>query len=86
MFLFQIADVVSESLDEHFPSESGVRVIAEPGRFFVASAFTLCANIIAKRDTMSEEGRPPILFFILHAYTIKCDRLFGLGKGLSILS
>lgn len=27
----------------------GVRIIGEPGRYYVASAFTLCANVIAKR-------------------------------------
>ena len=33
----------------YFPADMGVRLIAEPGRFFVASAFTLAVNIIAKR-------------------------------------
>ena len=42
-------DEVSPALDKYFPRESGVRIIAEPGRFFVASAFTLCVNIVAKR-------------------------------------
>lgn len=35
-------------MDKHFPS--GVEIIAEPGRYFTASAFTLCTNIIAKRE------------------------------------
>ena len=33
----------------YFPESSGVRIIAEPGRYFVASAFTLATNVIAKR-------------------------------------
>lgn len=37
------------ALDVYFPESSGVRIIAEPGRYFVASAFTLATNIIAKR-------------------------------------
>ena len=37
------------ALDTYFPASKGVRIIAEPGRFFVASAFTLAVNIIAKR-------------------------------------
>lgn len=37
------------ALDMYFPETMGVRIIAEPGRFFVASAFTLAVNIIAKR-------------------------------------
>lgn len=43
------AVVINSALDEFFPSTSGVRIIAEPGRYYVASAYTLCANIIAKR-------------------------------------
>lgn len=44
-----------------------MRVIAEPGRFFVASAFTLAVNVIARRalgrDEISNDGRrgPSIL-------------------------
>ncbi|KAG8198884.1 hypothetical protein JTE90_015098 [Oedothorax gibbosus] len=60
----EIAEVVADSLDEHFPIESGVKIIAEPGRFFVASAFTLCANIIAKRETVSEEGEPISMYYL----------------------
>lgn len=45
----QIAAVVNQALAEHFPEEGNVRVIAEPGRYFVASAFTLAVNVIAKR-------------------------------------
>jgi ornithine decarboxylase len=33
----------------------GVRIIAEPGRFFVASAFTLIVNVIARRDVVIEK-------------------------------
>jgi ornithine decarboxylase len=45
----EICDALVPALDEYFPEESGVRIIAEPGRFFVASAFTIAVNVIAKR-------------------------------------
>lgn len=45
----EIAVVLNDALDRYFPEESGVRIIAEPGRYFVTSAFTLATNIIAKR-------------------------------------
>ncbi|XP_040045766.2 ornithine decarboxylase-like [Gasterosteus aculeatus] len=41
--------VINGALEEFFPSGSGVQIIAEPGRYFVDSAFTLAANVIAKR-------------------------------------
>lgn len=43
-----MANVLSKALDENFPST--VRIIGEPGRYYVASAFTLACNIIARRD------------------------------------
>ena len=43
-----MADVLSKALDEYFPSS--VRIIGEPGRYYVASAFTLACNVIARRD------------------------------------
>lgn len=45
----EICSPLRLALDMYFPESMGVRIIAEPGRFFVASAFTLAVNIIAKR-------------------------------------
>ncbi|KAJ6104458.1 Ornithine decarboxylase [Penicillium sp. IBT 18751x] len=39
---------LSEALETYFPPS--VRIIAEPGRYYVASAFTLAAHVIARRD------------------------------------
>lgn len=50
----EICEVLSPALDQQFPESSGVRIIAEPGRFFAASAFTLCVNIIAKREVTKD--------------------------------
>ena len=44
----EMARVLSEALDDHFPPS--IRIIGEPGRYYVASAFTLACNIIARRD------------------------------------
>ncbi|KAI9141998.1 pyridoxal-dependent decarboxylase [Paraphysoderma sedebokerense] len=44
-----IGDVVRPALDEFFPEESGIKIIAEPGRYYVSSAFTLAVNIHARR-------------------------------------
>lgn len=43
----EIAQVLGPAVDELFPPH--VRVIAEPGRFFVASAYTLAVSITARR-------------------------------------
>jgi ornithine decarboxylase len=44
-----MAEVLRGALDEYFPSHSNVNLIAEPGRFYVSSAFTLACNVIARR-------------------------------------
>ena len=53
--LWQITSVINPALDKYFPSDSGVRIIAEPGRYYVASAFTLAVNIIAKKLVLKEQ-------------------------------
>src|SRR5258708_12047928 len=54
------AGVLSEGLETYFPSakRDGVRIIAEPGRYFVSSAFMLAANIIARRVSPSKALHP----------------------------
>ncbi|KAF4120693.1 ornithine decarboxylase [Geosmithia morbida] len=44
-----MAAVLSGVLDEYFPAGSNVDIIAEPGRYYVSSAFTIACNIIARR-------------------------------------
>lgn len=46
----EMAFASSKAVDELFPEETGIQIIAEPGRYFVDSAFTICTNIIAKRE------------------------------------
>lgn len=57
-YFHQVAQELNRALDIHFPASSGVRIIAEPGRYFVTSAFTLTVNIIAKRivDLKNEDA------------------------------
>lgn len=47
-----IATHLRGAFDEHFPLDgagAGVRIIAEPGRYYVSKAFQLATNIIARR-------------------------------------
>ncbi|XP_054620408.1 antizyme inhibitor 1b isoform X2 [Dunckerocampus dactyliophorus] len=46
--LEQVESAVSPLLDAYFPLQSGVHVLAQPGTFYVASAFSLAVNVIAK--------------------------------------
>ncbi|KAK8865877.1 hypothetical protein IAR55_001025 [Kwoniella newhampshirensis] len=52
----EMTQVLSDSFDLYFPEDSGVRIIAEPGRFMVSSAFTLATSIIASRRAHKPEA------------------------------
>ncbi|XP_076608940.1 ornithine decarboxylase-like isoform X2 [Chaetodon auriga] len=55
----EFSEVINGALDEFFPPDSGVQIIAEPGRYYVESVLTLAANVIAKRvvtDDMDEHS------------------------------
>jgi ornithine decarboxylase len=67
----ETADVLHNAIDLHFPDRAGLRIIAEPGRFFVARAFSLATNIIARRAhgaTTEIEDRgddqPSVMYYI----------------------
>ncbi|KAF2087665.1 ornithine decarboxylase [Saccharata proteae CBS 121410] len=45
----ETADIINAALDEYFSSD--IRVIAEPGRYMVNSAFTAAAAVIARRTS-----------------------------------
>ncbi|XP_071757628.1 antizyme inhibitor 1b [Centroberyx gerrardi] len=47
--LRQVECAVRPLLDAYFPPLSGVRVLAQPGSFYVASAFSLAVNVIGKK-------------------------------------
>ena len=43
------AAAIRAAIDHHFPAPRQIRVLGEPGRFFVASAFTLATRVIGRR-------------------------------------
>lgn len=52
-----MAAVLSSALDAHFPAD--IRVIAEPGRYYTSSAFTLACNVIARRTVEAANSTSP---------------------------
>jgi len=60
MFFSEIAQAVVPVMDELFPADSGVRIIAEPGRYLVAAAATLCTSIIGVRANATTADLAPV--------------------------
>ncbi|NXR97679.1 AZIN1 inhibitor, partial [Oxylabes madagascariensis] len=56
--LEEVNHVIRPLLDVYFPKESGVNVIAEPGCYYVSSAFTLAVNVIAKKTVEYDKLLP----------------------------
>lgn len=60
----EIADNVNKAIDEFFPDES-VKIISEPGRYFVASAYTLVTNIHSKKEVVAlATGKTHMMYYI----------------------
>ncbi|KAK3325724.1 pyridoxal-dependent decarboxylase [Apodospora peruviana] len=53
----EMAGVLRAALDDYFPAHSGINLIAEPGRYYASSAYTLACNIIARR-TIADMPQP----------------------------
>ncbi|KAI8880248.1 hypothetical protein K501DRAFT_191752 [Backusella circina FSU 941] len=58
----KIASVLGPAVDDLFPPE--VRIISEPGRFYVSSALTLCVNIIGRRTVANDSGKPQYMYYL----------------------
>lgn len=72
----QAASVLTDAIQQQFPDRRHIKVIAEPGRFYVSKAFKLAANIIARRAPFSdsstevaiESDQPAVMCeFVLHS-------------------
>lgn len=59
----RVAEVINEALNLYF-NDFNVGVIAEPGRFFVSSAFTLIAKIISLRQISNFNKKTEYMYFI----------------------
>lgn len=56
----QAANILTQAIDLHFPHRAEIKIIAEPGRFYVSKAFRLATNIIARRAPLAEPPPAPI--------------------------
>ncbi|CAF1052411.1 unnamed protein product [Adineta steineri] len=64
-YFAEIAAAVNQAIDNHFPDDGSVRIIAEPGRYYVASAYSLATNVIASRDMIDNEtGDEKYMYYI----------------------
>ncbi|KAI8148182.1 pyridoxal-dependent decarboxylase [Fennellomyces sp. T-0311] len=57
----KVAKVLGPAVDAFFPSD--IRVIAEPGRYYVASAFTICTHVVGRR-TVRAESETQYMYYV----------------------
>ncbi|XP_029395497.1 antizyme inhibitor 2 isoform X2 [Mus pahari] len=53
----EMASVINSALDLYFPDGCGVDILAELGRYYVTSAFTVAVSIIAKKEVLDQPSR-----------------------------
>jgi ornithine decarboxylase len=51
-----IAAALRPALDEHFPASRGVKLMAEPGRYYVHASHTLATQVIGRKVLNSEKN------------------------------
>ncbi|GBE90055.1 Ornithine decarboxylase [Sparassis crispa] len=52
------ASILMDAINRYFPDRRGIRIIAEPGRYYVSRAFSLAANVIARRAPPALDASP----------------------------
>ncbi len=52
----EIATTINAALAMYFPPDSGVRVIAEPGRYFAETSSTLLTPVYGQRNRIAKDG------------------------------
>jgi len=62
--LDELASYINSGLEQHFPEGCGVEIMAEPGRYVVASAFTLATNVVAKREVKDNNELVSTMYYI----------------------
>ncbi|KAH8394765.1 hypothetical protein KR222_005147, partial [Zaprionus bogoriensis] len=61
----KISGIINKAVERHFADES-IEIIAEPGRYFVAAAYTLICKIHAKREVRSSTGKLDKIMYYLN--------------------
>ncbi|XP_031232770.1 antizyme inhibitor 2-like [Mastomys coucha] len=64
----EMARVINAALAQFFPEGTGVKVIAEPGRFYAASVCTAAVNIIAKKSSLEPGGHRKLAYYLNEGY------------------
>jgi len=59
-----MAGAINEAVDTYFGDVDGLRVIAEPGRYFATKTHTLVFNVIGKRKIIDEEGETNFQYYM----------------------
>ncbi|KIY69296.1 ornithine decarboxylase [Cylindrobasidium torrendii FP15055 ss-10] len=61
----QAAAYLRDAIDEYFPERKHIKIIAEPGRYFVSNAFRLATNIIARRAPQADaNAHAKVMYYI----------------------
>lgn len=77
-----MAEVINAGIDEIFSGGGGIKFIAEPGRYFVASSHTLVCSIINKKEKINKETGEKLITYYLSdgVYKTFSNTIFDYAK------
>lgn len=77
-----MAEVINAGIDEIFSGGDGIKFIAEPGRYFVASSHTLVCSIINKKEKINKETGEKLITYYLSdgVYKTFSNTIFDYAK------
>ena len=58
--LHQVASAINASLAQHFPADSGVNIIAEPGRYFAEASFSMFCMVHTVKEARAALAGPVV--------------------------
>ena len=67
-----MANQIKKGLTDHFTGWPDLRVIAEPGRYFVTTAFTMVTRVIGKKVTTDPRSQEKITRYCLNEGIYNC--------------
>lgn len=77
-----MAEAINAGIDEIFSGGEGIKFIAEPGRYFVASSHTLVCSIINKKEKINKETGEKLITYYLSdgVYKTFSNTIFDYAK------
>jgi len=60
----EMAKAINKAIEDNFSDVDGLKIIAEPGRYFATKTYTLAFNVIGKKTSFLEDGSKHFTYYM----------------------